>query len=144
MTIKTGEDFNKWREKETIRKQAWRRKKGRAYADERNKHTLAYQKTFVGIMSLRTGATNSGVKLRGVTGRITSGDLIDIWKGQNDLIDHSCLCAKCKTRVIDWVIDHIIPLKDGGTHSKNNIQLLCEGCHTEKTRIDRDVYKEDI
>lgn len=30
-------------------------------------------------------------------------------------------------------LDHIIPLSEGGKDSFFNIQLLCEGCHRQKT-----------
>lgn len=33
----------------------------------------------------------------------------------------------------DAIVDHIIPLADGGKHSWNNMQLLCVDCHKAKT-----------
>jgi 5-methylcytosine-specific restriction protein A len=40
-------------------------------------------------------------------------------------------CRKCgapSTRV-----DHIVPLRLGGTHDRSNLQGLCERCHNRKT-----------
>lgn len=33
----------------------------------------------------------------------------------------------------DAIVDHIIPLADGGKHSWDNMQLLCVDCHKAKT-----------
>ena len=30
-------------------------------------------------------------------------------------------------------VDHIIPLRQGGTHERGNLQSLCGHCHTLKT-----------
>lgn len=30
-------------------------------------------------------------------------------------------------------VDHIVALKDGGTHSMDNLQGLCASCHNRKT-----------
>lgn len=32
--------------------------------------------------------------------------------------------------------DHKVPLKDGGEHREENLQLLCEGCHIVKTGLE--------
>ena len=29
--------------------------------------------------------------------------------------------------------DHILPLRDGGTHARSNLQGLCRSCHRRKT-----------
>lgn len=34
-------------------------------------------------------------------------------------------------------LDHILPLKNGGNNELENIQLLCNVCHKEKTKNDR-------
>ena len=31
-------------------------------------------------------------------------------------------------------VDHIHPLRDGGTHERSNLQSLCGRCHRRKTR----------
>lgn len=30
-------------------------------------------------------------------------------------------------------VDHIVPLMEGGSNADGNLQLLCSGCHREKT-----------
>ena len=46
------------------------------------------------------------------------------------------LCAHClqngRTEAAQHV-DHIIPLRKGGTHAKGNLQSLCASCHSRKT-----------
>ena len=40
-------------------------------------------------------------------------------------------CRKCgKAGVLE--VDHILPLRDGGTHALENLQVLCRGCHIRK------------
>lgn len=36
----------------------------------------------------------------------------------------------------DYDVDHILALERGGTDDDDNLQLLCEGCHTLKTGED--------
>ena len=42
-------------------------------------------------------------------------------------------CASCGRRSRKWEHDHIVPLKDGGSHALDNIQTLCVPCHKVKT-----------
>jgi 5-methylcytosine-specific restriction endonuclease McrA len=39
-----------------------------------------------------------------------------------------------KTTAFD--IDHVTPLADGGEDVPENMQLLCSGCHADKTRTE--------
>ena len=42
-------------------------------------------------------------------------------------------CAYCGERLNgEWVVDHIIPLKQGGSHSAKNITLACKKCNGDK------------
>jgi len=42
-------------------------------------------------------------------------------------------CACCGRMSRKWEHDHIVPLKDGGSHALDNIQTLCVPCHKAKT-----------
>jgi 5-methylcytosine-specific restriction protein A len=47
------------------------------------------------------------------------------------------LCVECmRVGVVTAAneVDHIIPLRDGGTHDDENLQPLCKSCHSKKTR----------
>jgi 5-methylcytosine-specific restriction endonuclease McrA len=128
---------------ESARKTAWAHRKGRAYADARNEKAKAYQSTFVGKMAQRAGQMNTAAKQRGACGLISGGDLVELWARQNKIdLQSSVHCAKCGTMSVEWHADHIIPIKDGGRHAPDNLQLLCKHCHKVKTRKDRDAYPE--
>jgi 5-methylcytosine-specific restriction endonuclease McrA len=45
-------------------------------------------------------------------------------------------CAYCKCRLTKHHIDHIVPLSRGGSHNKENIQLLCPRCNMSKSAKD--------
>lgn len=46
-------------------------------------------------------------------------------------------CHATKGKGFLWLaLDHVLPLKDGGTHDADNLQLLCPPCHTDKTSIE--------
>lgn len=129
--------------KESARKTDWAHRKGRAYADARNEKAKLYQSTFVGKMALRAGAINKSARTRGARGLISGGDLIEIWARQNGIRLHaSAACAKCGAVTDKWSVDHIVPIKDGGGNTPDNLQLLCEACHKEKSRADRNAYQE--
>lgn len=40
-------------------------------------------------------------------------------------------CRVCNSKAT--VVDHIKPLKQGGTHKLDNLQALCKTCHDRKT-----------
>lgn len=50
------------------------------------------------------------------------------------------ICRICKRRPSTQV-DHIIPVSQGGTDERDNLQGICEPCHDKKTREDLG-YKE--
>ena len=48
-------------------------------------------------------------------------------------------CAQCALKITPgkrWDIDHVIPLALGGSNEASNLQILCQPCHTQKTRTD--------
>jgi 5-methylcytosine-specific restriction enzyme A len=49
-------------------------------------------------------------------------------------------CTECTRKVgrgfERFAYDHIIALVNGGEHRESNLQVLCAGCHTDKTRAD--------
>lgn len=50
------------------------------------------------------------------------------------------LCVECEKagRVTAAnEVDHIIPLRQGGTHERSNLQPLCKSCHSKKTNRER-------
>lgn len=49
------------------------------------------------------------------------------------------VCVKCGEPGTD--IDHIVPVRRGGQTEMDNLQLLCNPCHIEKSRAD---YREGV
>jgi 5-methylcytosine-specific restriction endonuclease McrA len=40
-------------------------------------------------------------------------------------------------------IDHIIPVSQGGSMERHNLQIICHGCHIMKTKEDRFRYPQE-
>ena len=45
-------------------------------------------------------------------------------------------CRCCDTAVRAGVVEHIKPLVQGGSNEDDNLQLLCQPCHDDKTNRD--------
>jgi hypothetical protein len=48
-------------------------------------------------------------------------------------------CGNCGRKIMAgerWDKDHILALADGGANVETNFQILCAGCHSNKTRIE--------
>ena len=57
------------------------------------------------------------------------------------LEEQDSLCRLCKTPVFMGTysnsdVDHIVPLRHGGTCRKSNLQILCVTCHRRKTALE--------
>lgn len=48
--------------------------------------------------------------------------------------DQDFKCALCQYKIpVDFNIDHVVPLWDGGTNDRSNLQGVCVTCHGAKT-----------
>lgn len=45
-------------------------------------------------------------------------------------------CAYCRTRLLAYHVDHIIPLSKGGSNDRRNLQVTCEPCNIMKRDTD--------
>ena len=48
------------------------------------------------------------------------------------LVKQGNKCIYCKSKMIKYHVDHIVPIKLGGDNSKYNIQILCPTCNMRK------------
>ena len=59
-------------------------------------------------------------------------------------------CNICKSKLVKFELDHIKPVCLGGSNDDLNIQVLCKGCHMEKTtkeietKLKSGVIKEEV
>lgn len=90
-------------------------------------------------MHQRSAGAERRAAERTVSGRL--GGLIDFyqsreWKALRDRVRlEEPLCRVCG-RLTNHV-DHVIPRKDGGTDTRDNLQGLCQECHNRKTTVER-------
>lgn len=61
-------------------------------------------------------------------------------------VNRNPLCVECekKGKVVGvQVVDHIVPIKQGGAElSSDNLQSLCHSCHNRKTRLENSKKKK--
>lgn len=60
-------------------------------------------------------------------------------KLRKQLLDKFRQCVSCES-TDDLTIDHIIPMRMGGPHSIENLQVLCRSCNAKKGTIERRLY----
>jgi 5-methylcytosine-specific restriction endonuclease McrA len=110
---------------------AYMRKRRRSNKEMRkrdNDKVRAYQKTKVGRASLKAGNLNTRAKTNGYIGKVTKEDILAIWS------DYRCvLCGENES----LVIDHRKALSMGGTNTIDNLQLMCNSCHLQKSACER-------
>lgn len=49
-------------------------------------------------------------------------------------------CTYCKQELLEFHLDHIMPLSRGGKHTIDNIQLLCPSCNLRKSNKTHEEY----
>jgi 5-methylcytosine-specific restriction endonuclease McrA len=65
---------------------------------------------------------------RNAKGKFCSEDIFRMLQEQ----DHLCLGCSADLKEVTYHIDHILPLKLGGSNEPHNIQLLCASCNCSK------------
>lgn len=56
------------------------------------------------------------------------------------ILERGGICQRCGTKE-NLNIHHIIPLRKGGTHKKENLMVLCFPCHMEWEKRMKDFWK---
>lgn len=65
---------------------------------------------------------------------VTDADIEDIWARFN------YACAYCENADAPLTIDHLIPVADGGAHSKENLVPACLSCNSRKRTLSVDEF----
>ena len=95
----------------------------------RNKANTVYQR-------VRRTLANSPEKLE----RITGEQLRDLFEQQN----HKCVYCKIELTPLILAVDHKIPKSRGGSHTLDNVQLVCHNCNISKYTMTDEEYRKFI
>lgn len=52
------------------------------------------------------------------------------------------LCLAAGRRTVATAVDHIKPLRAGGTHARVNLRALCATCHNRRTATDSSGFRD--
>lgn len=102
-----------------------------ARREELSAKQCAYAKTDEGKKSKIAGGRNREARKRGAGGRHTASDVASLFESQRGV------CAGCDVVLVQhgkgkMHVDHIMPVKLGGSNWPENLQLLCPLCNTSK------------
>lgn len=64
------------------------------------------------------------------------------WREIKKFYKYTCLSCLRKEPEIKLSVDHVVPIVEGGKHTKSNIQPLCISCNSTKWRKTIDYRKE--
>jgi len=104
-------------------------------SDKRKKSLSAWLRSDNGKAYLRNReAARRVARKNGKTERISK----EFYKQM--LENQSGKCRACKVDLIAYEIDHIVPVSRGGTHTKDNLQLLCRSCNRQKHAFEWGVF----
>ena len=71
---------------------------------------------------------------KGAEGSYTGNDVLRLFEEQQ-----GC-CAYCGESLIDYHIDHVIPLSRGGSNWPENLCLACSECNLQKGALTPDEF----
>lgn len=106
-----------------------------ANADRKRASDAAYHKRHPEYARASTAARRA--RLKKIEGTHTPADIRRIRAAQRNK------CAYCRDDVRDkYHVDHIVPLKLGGSNYSKNLQILCVACNTTKRALDPLVFAQ--
>lgn len=85
----------------------------------------------------RVNVTNRQARLANAEGFHNADDIQEIFEHQNGL------CFYCKKELVEYDVDHFIPIIKGGSNSKENLVIACPHCNRSKgKKLPQDFMKE--
>lgn len=116
-----------WRERNAESKRKIRIERPEEYKAQRDAWVARNREKMVGYCAKRNAL------IKGNSGSLSNG-LVDVL-----LEEQGHRCPYCWQRFGDgllWTLDHYRPLRRGGTHEDDNIQLTCKSCNSRKSQKD--------
>lgn len=87
-------------------------------------------------MALKRPAPKVATEMERITGRRLQARRLRIWSRN----PHCAMCGELtdlgQGTARPFELDHIVALVNGGQDTEDNLQVLCVGCHEDKTRRD--------
>lgn len=81
----------------------------------------------------RINCTNRQARLANAEGFHNADDIQEIFEHQNGL------CFYCKKELVEYDVDHFIPITKGGSNFKDNLVIACPHCNRSKgTKLPQD------
>ena len=65
-----------------------------------------------------------------------------VWTKHFELIKGECFCCKKELYMDEFECGHIIPVKDGGQNTIDNLEPICRQCNQDMGTINLNVYKQ--
>lgn len=89
--------------------------------------------------SIEAARRTRRAKLKGCSGKHTQQDIRDLLEAQK------FKCVYCRKSLRNgYHVDHIMPLKLGGSNDRRNIQLLCQPCNSRKAAAHPVIFAQRI
>lgn len=81
---------------------------------------------------------NRRARIKGNGGIHTASDILGL------LIKQEHRCAICDLVLVKYHVDHMMPIKLGGSNDVGNLQILCPQCNVRKNARHPDVYRKMV
>jgi len=105
--------------------------------DNRARHQERERQYHINNPEVRVNAKAKRRSLIGID-KLPYGTIPALFKKQNGL------CACCGVVLVKYHVDHIMPLKLGGRHIPENLQLLLPSCNHKKSAKHPDVWRAEL
>jgi 5-methylcytosine-specific restriction endonuclease McrA len=136
-------------EKKLAHSQKWRAANPEKWRESNRRSKQAHQKIYTDRQradyalnpeKYRTVERKRRAQMQGGGGTHTAADLAAILKAQG----HRCAYCRADLKRVTKHVDHIVPLKRGGSNDRKNLQFTCRPCNQSKSARDPVVYARSL